>query len=193
LVSYLVLPSRLTIGPNWPVPAAEAAGLVALVLAARGGLEARLRRAVAVGIVVVAALANLAALGLLTHYLLVGGRARGPELIHGGVLIWITGLLLFAVLYWELDRGGPIREEDDRVPIAPDFLFPQMSEERYATPGWTPRFVDYLYTSLTNQTAFSPTDTMPLTPRAKVLMGVQGVAAFATAGVIVARAVNILG
>jgi hypothetical protein len=68
-----------------------------------------------------------------------------------------------------------------------------MSDERYAVPGWTPRFGDYFYVSVTNQTAFSPTDTMPLTARVKVLMAVQGVAAFVTTGVVVARAVNILG
>jgi hypothetical protein len=77
--------------------------------------------------------------------------------------------------------------------MAPDFLFPQMTDERYATAAWTPTFGDYIYVSLTNQTAFSPTDTMPLTPRVKTAMGVQGLAAFITAGVIVARAVNVLG
>ena len=77
--------------------------------------------------------------------------------------------------------------------MAPDLLFPQMTDERWAAPSWQPGFGDYLYVSLTNQTAFSPTDTMPLTLRAKALMGVQGLAALVTTGVIVARAVNILG
>jgi hypothetical protein len=72
-------------------------------------------------------------------------------------------------------------------------MFSQMTDDRYATPGWRPGFGDYLYVSLTNQTAFSPTDTLPLTLRVKALMGVQGVAALITTGVIVARAVNILG
>ena len=124
----------------------------------------------------VAVLANLTSLGLLTHYLFAGGRARGADLLDGGVIIWSTNLVLFAVLYWELDRGGP-RRPAHRMPVVPDFLFSQMTDDRYAGEAWRPGFGDYLYVSLTNQTAFSPTDTMPLTPRVKALMGVQGMAA----------------
>jgi hypothetical protein len=193
LLLYLALPPKLTIGPGWPLPVTEAVVLAALVIATRGGREAKRRREIALYLVLVAALANLLSLGLLTHYLLVGGRARGAELLDGGVLIWCTSLLLFTVLYWELDRGGPQRQAEKRAPVAPDFLFPQMTDDRYATPGWMPGFADYLYISITNQTAFSPTDTMPLTLRVKALMGVQGVAALTTTGVIVARAVNLLG
>lgn len=192
LLLYLALPGTLTIGPSWPLPAAELAVLAALVIAARSGRAARRRRAIAIGLVIVAVLANVVALALLTHYLLKGGAVRGSALIDGGAIIWLTNLLLFAVLYWELDRGGP-RRVFDRAPVAPDLLFPQMTDERYAHPDWTPRFGDYLYVSLTNQTAFSPTDTMPLTLRAKALMGIQGTAALITTGVIVARAVNLLG
>jgi uncharacterized membrane protein len=193
LLLYLALPPALTIGPGWPVPAAESVVLAALVVATRGGREARRRREVAIGLVLLAAVANLTSLGLLTHYLLLGGHARGSDLLNGGVVIWATNLLLFAVLYWELDRGGPRRNAGERTPVVPDFLFPQMTDSRYAAPSWKPGFADYLYVSLTNQTAFSPTDTMPLTVRVKALMGVQGVAALITTGVIVARAVNVLG
>jgi uncharacterized membrane protein len=193
LLLYLALPQRLTIGPGWPLPAAEIVVLAALVVAARGGREARRSRRAAIVLVLVAALANLVALGFLTGYLLEGGQTRGANLLDGGVLIWATNLLLFAVLYWELDRGGPRRTDATRAPMVPDFLFPQMSDGTYAAPGWKPGFGDYLYVSLTNQTAFSPTDTMPLTPRVKTLMAIQGLAALITTGVIVARAVNILG
>jgi hypothetical protein len=193
LLLFLALPEALTIGPRWPLPAAEAVVLAALVIAARVGRQARRRREIAIGLVLVAVLANLLALGLLAHHLLTGGQARGGDLIDGGAIIWSTNLLLFAVLYWELDRGGPRRPAADRTPVVPDFLFPQMTDDRYAAPGWKPGFGDYLYVSVTNQTAFSPTDTMPLTLRVKALMGVQGVAALITIGVIVARAVNLLG
>jgi hypothetical protein len=193
LALYLVLPGQLTFGPNWPLPVAESLVLAALVVATRAGREAGRRREVAIVLVLLAVLANLIALGLLVHYLVAGGHARGADLIGGGVLVWSTNLLLFAVLYWELDRGGPLRPGLDRVPVVPDFLFPQMTDERWAVPGWKPRFGDYFYVSMTNQTAFSPTDTMPLTPRVKLLMGIQGVAALVTTGVVVARAVNILG
>lgn len=192
LLLYLVLPPKLTIGPNWVLPAAEFVLLASLVLAIpRGGLAPR-RRELALGIVLIVTLANLVALGLLTHYLIAGGRARGADLIDGGLVIWCTSLVLFTVWYWELDRGGPLATRQGRQPISPDFLFPQMSDDRYAAPGWKPGFGDYLYVSLTNQCAFSPTDTMPLTLRAKLLMGIQGVASLVTVGIIVARAVNIL-
>jgi hypothetical protein len=193
LVLYLALPAALTIGPRWPLPVAESALLAALVIATRGGREAKRRRQTAIALVLVAALANLVSLGLLSHYLLAGGHARGADLAGGGVLIWSTNLLLFAVLYWELDRGGPRRPTPNRAAVAPDLLFAQMTDDRYAAPAWKPAFGDYLYLSLTNQTAFSPTDTLPLTLRVKALMGIQGVAALITTGVIVARAVNILG
>jgi hypothetical protein len=193
LMLFTALPDALTIGPRWPLPAVESALLVALVVASGGGRAAMRRRRVAIALVLVAALANATALALLTHYLLAGGLARGSQLTSGGVLIWSTNLLLFAVLYWELDRGGPRRPVPDRLPVAPDLLFPQMTDDRYAMPGWKPGFGDYLYVSLTNQTAFSPTDTMPLSLRVKGLMGLQGVAALVTTGVIVARAVNLLG
>jgi hypothetical protein len=191
LVLYLAFPAALTIGPGWPLPVAETVLLAALVIATRGGREATRRREIAIGLVLVAAFANLISLGLLTHYLLGGGHARGADLLDGGVLIWSTSLLLFAVLYWELDRGGPVRPRAARRRLAPDFLFPQMTVDGFR--DWTPRFLDYLYVSLTNQTAFSPTDTMPLTARTKVLMGIQGSAALITVGVVLARAVNLLG
>jgi uncharacterized membrane protein len=194
LLLYLALPPKLTIGPSWILPAAEFVVLVALVAATpRAGRLHLRRRVLAIGLLSLALLASLVALGLLVRFLIQGGKASGVNLIDGGALIWCTNLLLFAVWYWELDRGGPARPGVERKPVAPDFLFPQMSDERYAAPGWKPNFGDYLYVSLTNQTAFSPTDTMPLTPRVKLLMGVQGVASLITVGIIVARAVNILG
>ena len=194
LLLYLALPAQLTVGPGWPLPVSELAVLAALFVATHGGRQARRRRAIAIALVLVAALANLVALGRLSDYLVRGGTVGGPDLIGGGALIWVTNVLLFAVLNWELDRGGPVPSSaGDRPPAAPDFLFPQMSDDRFAPPGWKPGFGDYLYVSLTNQTAFSPTDTMPLTLRVKVLMGIQGVAALITTGVIIARAVNALG
>jgi hypothetical protein len=193
LVLYLLLPPQLTIGPNWPLPVAEAGALATLIFAMRSGHQAGLRRQLAIALVLIAALANLIALGFLAHYLVGGGKALATDLIGGGALIWATNLALFAVLYWELDRGGPLRPGVERARVAPDFLFPQMTVDDHWFRGWRPRFADYLYVSLTNQTAFSPTDAMPLTPRVKVLMGIQGVAALITTGIVVARAVNIFG
>jgi hypothetical protein len=191
---YFLLPSKLKLGPGWPLPTAEIVAFLSLAFVTRRRGRAMVRRLTAIGILLIAIVANLVALGLLVHYLLKGGKASGANLIDGGILIWLTNLLLFTVVYWQLDRGGPLGPiiEGDRV--WPDFLFPEMNEDGKYTPhDWKPNFVDYLYVSLTNQSAFSPTDTLPLTLRTKVLMGIQGTAALVTVGIIVARAVNILG
>ena len=100
-------------------------------------------------------------------------------------------MLLFTVWYWELDRGGPEARAQEHCP-PPDFLFVQMSDDRLGGLQWRPRYVDYLYTSFTNATAFSPTDTMPLSSTAKMLMSVQSMASLITIGMVFARAVNIL-
>jgi uncharacterized membrane protein len=107
------------------------------------------------------------------------------------VLIWLTNFLIFALWYWELDRGGPGRRAAGHDG-APDLLFPQMSDDRIEPLHWRPTFVDYLYVSLTNATAFSPTDTMPLTHGAKSIMGLQSLVSLVTIGLIISRAVNIL-
>jgi hypothetical protein len=133
----------------------------------------------------------MVSLVLLCHYLLKGGKAGGRQLIGSGVVLWVTNVLLFGLWYWQLDRGGPLaRWRGDKR--RPDFLFVQMTEREYAPPDWEPGLIDYLYTSFTNATAFSPTDTMPLTAPAKLLMSAQALTALATIGLVVARAVNIL-
>src|SRR4051794_41563508 len=109
---------------------AELALVVALVVAAPRGRGAGRRRRFAIAVVIVATLANLVAVALLTHFLIVGGRARGADLIDGGALIWATNLLLFAVWYWELDRGGPGPRARPPPPKA-RLLFPPMDDQRH--------------------------------------------------------------
>ena len=112
-------------------------------------------------------------------------------LLACGGIIWLTNVIAFGLLYWELDRGGPVRRAGgDRQHT--DFLFPQMATPDVAPPDWEPAFLDYLYVSYTNGTAFSPTDTMPLSRWAKMLMLAQSAIALATVVLVVARAVNIL-
>jgi hypothetical protein len=102
-------------------------------------------------------------------------------------------VLIFGIWYWELDRGGPARRlQPASTDRPPDFLFPQTLDARLAR-GWRPGFIDYLYTSYTNATAFSPTDTMPLSALAKSLMALQSLIALVTILLVVARAVNALG
>jgi uncharacterized membrane protein len=189
----LSLPKRLAVGPTWLLPALEGALVLGLAMATPRELEREhpLRRRVAVGLVALVGAANIYSLGALTHYLLHHNVDKGQELIVAGVVIWLTNFLIFGLWYWELDRGGPGRRAAGRDG-PPDLLFPQMSDDRIEPRDWRPKFVDYLYVSLTNAAAFSPTDTMPLTPTAKSIMGVQSIVSLVTIGLIVSRAVNIL-
>jgi hypothetical protein len=194
---HLTLSDKLVVGPKWLIPAVEGLLLLTLVVIApprasrRGWRHQRGLLWTILGLVTVTYLVSL---GLLVHFLITGGRVGGHSLIGSGVVLWVTNVLLFSVVYWDLDRGGPLnRYEKDRP--WPDFEFPQMDNPQFTPMGanWQPTFLDYLYTSLTNATAFSPTDTMPLTQVAKALMATQGTAAIVTLGLVVARAVNILG
>ena len=117
---------------------------------------------------------------------------KAAVLLGSGAAIFVTNIIVFGVWYWELDRGGPFARRAGEQPY-PDFLFPQMTEPKIARPDWRPKFVDYLYVSLTNVMAFSPTDTMPLARWAKAMMAVQAMVALSTAGLVIARAVNVLG
>jgi len=189
----LALPERLTVGPTWLVPALEGALLIGMFVATPRQLEHehRRRRRVALGMTAFVSAANVYSLVALTHYLLHHNVSDGHALIGSGVLIWLTNFLIFALWYWELDRGGPgVRAAGHDGP--PDFLFPQMSDDRIEPRAWRPTFIDYLYVSLTNATAFSPTDTMPLSAMAKSVMGLQSMVSLVTIGLIVSRAVNIL-
>jgi uncharacterized membrane protein len=189
----LLLPARLSAGPRWLLPGLEGILIVGLSLATPRQLEHEhtARRRTALTITAVVSFANIYSLVALTHFLLHHDVEKGRELITSGVLIWLTNFLIFALWYWELDRGGPGRRAAGHDG-APDFLFPQMSDDRIEPRDWRPKFIDYLYVSLTNATAFSPTDTMPLTPIAKSVMGIQSLASLVTIGLVVSRAVNIL-
>jgi len=189
----VALPDRLTAGPSWLIPALETALLLGMFLATPRQLEHEhpRRRRLALGLTAFVTAANIYSLGALTHFLLHHNVSKGRELIVSGVLIWLTNFLIFALWYWEMDRGGPGRRAAGHDG-APDFLFPQMTDDRIEPISWRPQFIDYLYVSLTNASAFSPTDTMPLSPPAKGTMGVQAIVSLVTIGLIVSRAVNIL-
>jgi hypothetical protein len=190
-----VLPARLTAGPWWLLPGLELVIVVALFW--RQPLEGPGRpdghRRLALALIALLAVATVVSQILLAHYLLAGGKGSGRSLLGAGVVLWANVVLVGGLTYWELDRGGPGQRQVN-VGHA-DFLFTEMTDDvkRYQPAGWGPGFADYLYLSLTNCVAFSPTDTMPLTQRAKLLMGIQSIAAFSTLGLVVARAVNILG
>ena len=187
------LPETLTIQPGWVIPVLEGALLIALQVTApsRQREERRLIRLASLLLIGLLNLAIVVSLALLVHVVLTGEPVTGRTLVFSGVQIWLTLILVFSLWYWELDRGGPTLRghADERTP---DFLFPQMATHELGQADWMPGFVDYLYLSFTNATAFSPTDTMPLTPRAKALMLVEALASITTIVMVAGRAVNIL-
>lgn len=123
---------------------------------------------------------------------LIDGTIKSPaSLLAFGGSIWLTNMVVFSLWYWEFDRGGPGARAEALDPY-PDFLFPQMSDPQYSPSDWKPTYFDYLFTSYTNASAFSPTDVMPLTRWAKMLMMVQSATSLVTVGLVIARAVNIL-
>ncbi len=132
------------------------------------------------------------ATAVLTHDLIYGNAAitnSGPALLRAGALVWVSQVISFAFLYWELDLGGPgQRAHMERQ--YPDIAFPR-SQSEVRRPGWRPVFTDYLYLGLTNGLAFSPTDAMPIASWAKLAMGIQSIAALSILGLVIARAVNI--
>jgi hypothetical protein len=193
LVLYMTLPGTLTIGPGWVIPALEAALLIPLTVRApyRHREEVRLIRFASLLLIALLTLAVVASLGLLVNLVLSGDAVTGRQLVFSGIQIWLTLIIVFALWFWEVDRGGPgVRGETDQA--EPDFLFPQMGTHELGQAQWNPSFVDYLYVSFTNAMAFSPTDTLPLTVRAKSLMLIEALSSIATVVMVAGRAVNIL-
>jgi uncharacterized membrane protein len=194
---YADLPSSFIAGHSagafgvvrWVVP-----GLTLLVLASLAAIRPRgrlTRRRLAIGTIGMVSVANSASIVLLIHLLVNGATATAPTLLRAAVHMWVVNVLLFALWFWQLDGGGPLARPNC-APAQRDFIFPQQLEPLLADSGWRPLFLDYLYVSFTNATAFSPTDTMPLSRWAKMLMLVQSAISLALAVMVVARAVNIL-
>jgi uncharacterized membrane protein len=191
----LVLPDSLIrgLGNRALIPALEGALIVVLIIANPTGhisKEQTRLRMIGQALIALTSIANVISLIELLHALLYGTKAGGRPLVYASVPIWLTNVIVFGLWYWELDRGGPAARQSAGH-RRPDFLFPQMSTPG-ASPGWVPNLLDYFYTSFTNATAFSPTDTMPLTGWAKLLMMLQSLASLVTVAVVVSRAVNIL-
>ncbi|HZT65236.1 MAG TPA: hypothetical protein VFA11_05560 [Acidimicrobiales bacterium] len=189
----LSLPDRLIqgLGNRWLIPALEGALIVVLLVTNPGQISKEQARLRVVGVVLIAIItvANVVSLTELIRALIYS-TTSGRPLIYASVPVWMTNVIAFGLWYWELDRGGPALRQMAQH-RRPDFLFPQMSVAG-SSPGWAPSLLDYLYTSFTNATAFSPTDTMPLTAWAKLLMMLQSLASLVTVAVVVSRAVNIL-
>jgi uncharacterized membrane protein len=207
---YADLPGRFIAGTSagafaasrWVVPILTLILLAALLASVPQGrlmrelgwVEHRVRvtrRVLSIGTIAVVSAANSASIILLVHLLLNGAHVNAGPLLRAAVHMWVVNVLLFGLWFWQLDGGGPL-ERPACVPHERDFLFPQQTEPQLMVGGWQPKFLDYLYVSFTNAAAFSPTDTLPLSRWAKMLMLVQSAISLTLAVMVVARAVNIL-
>lgn len=194
IVLQVRLPDQMVVGSRYLLPGLEALVAVALLAANPFRVDRRssVLRGLGLGLVLlITATTALSVVSLVEG--IVSGRfgSDATGLLITGSSIWLTNVIAWGLLFWEFDRGGPAaRASGERR--YPDFLFVQMQVPDIADPDWEPMFVDYLYLSFTNATAFSPTDTMPLSRWAKAAMSVESVVALVTVGLVVARAVNVL-
>ena len=148
------------------------------------------RRNVALILLAIISLENAFALVALLGSLISGQEDSGGQLLLKGMTIWGTNVIAYGLWFWGFDRGGPVRRRQQDPP-PPDFQFPQMENPQLAEPGWHSRLVDYIYVSFTNSIAFSPTDAMPLTRWAKLLMLSESAISAVSILLVTARAVNI--
>ena len=189
----VALPDRMAPSERYLLPVLETALLVVLVIANpfRMNRESAALRAGGLTLTALVGVSNGWSAVLLVKDLVQGRPITPVELLTTGAAIWLTNVLVFALTYWELDRGGPAARAAG-VRDYPDFMFAQMQSPELADPEWEPTVVDYLYLAFTNSTAFSPTDVLPLSRWAKLIMMVQSSVALVVVLLVVARAVNVL-
>lgn len=196
MVLTLLLPDDLRLAPRWLLPTIEGLLLVVLLAGDPGRIS---RRSTALRVASVALISVLALSAIWSTVQLIDDLVHGgPEtnsasaLLQAGGSVWACIVLVFSLLYFELDGGGAAARAE-RMPGSPDLAFPQQLNPHLGDPEWRPRYVDYFYLGLTNSMAFSPTDVMPLASWAKLTMAVQSVVSLLILGLVVARAVNVLG
>ncbi|MGW4245021.1 hypothetical protein [Nocardia sp. NPDC004722] len=194
LVVQLFLPEQYTVGPRWIVPVIGLTLMIIMIAASpfRIDREEMWLRRFSLALMGVLGFALVWAVYHLVQGLINGSVSNNAAgLLASGGAIWLTNVLVFALWYWDFDRGGPAARAHARKPY-PDFLWVQMQNPDLTDPEWEPEFPDYLYLSFTNATAFSPTDVMPMSRWAKTLMMVQSAVSLITVSLVIARAVNVL-
>ena len=208
---YVTLPKRFILGRGtagffgdirWIVLGMTVVLLAALLLTFPHGLMARTlgvgvhrlrlgRRVLSLTILAVLTAANSVSIYLLVHVLVNGGKVVASPLLRAAVHLWCVNVLVFALGFWQLDGGGPVKRRTVEIRER-DFYFPQETDPARFGTAWRPTFIDYVYVSYTNAAAFSPTDTMPLSRWSKVLMLIESAISLTLGLMVVARAVNIL-
>lgn len=190
----LLLPNELVIRPSWLLPAVTGLLVLALLVINPGRISRHtpLERTVSLCLVAVVSVATAASAVQLVDGIITGAIANRPgSVLASAAIVYWTNIVAFSLWYWEFDGGGP-GERAAGAAEYPDFLFPQMSDEKFAPKTWRPRYPDYLYLSFTNSTAFSPTDVMPLRPWAKLTMMLQAGISLLIALLVVSWAVGAL-
>jgi hypothetical protein len=191
-----MLPDRVRVLPVWAlyIPGIVLIVPMVAVMLTRGKEPwLRVERVITVVFCVVAACGMIADLTLLIAEMLRrSGEVSGIQLLTSSVAMWVLNVITFSLLYWQIDRGGPEARANDASP-RPDWLFPQEGAPQDVAPGWRPTFVDYLFLGYSTATAFSTTDLMPLTSRAKMLMMLESTISLVTVVAVMSRAINILG
>jgi uncharacterized membrane protein len=189
----LTLDKSLVVGPQYAIAILELLLVFGIGVTAplQHTVGARLRRDFSLLLIVLISIANAGSMVLVANDLIHGATVNGKQLIFSAFAIFVTNIIIFSIWYWEIDSPGltGIHKHD----AAPKFQFPQMQMDLPETKDWEPTFFDYFYVSLTNSTAFSPTDSMPITHTVKALMSVQALISLLTVVLVTARAVNILG
>jgi len=191
-----VLPDRLRIVPSWAFYLQVMAILAAMAAVWQTGGRQRwlkLERGVVLIFCLVMGVATLGGLAQLIKAIITGStEIDGVYLLTSSIALWVSNVLLFSLLYWQIDLGGP-EARLHHSSRHPDWLFPQAGLPQDLMPGWHPTFVDYLFLAFTTATAFSPTDTLPLTSRAKLMMMAESAISLVNLAAVAARAINILG
>ena len=206
LVMYATLPSDFPPIWRWGVVAIGAGLLIPLIVVnpMRLRTQTRWSRRLSVALTLLLAAANLAALAELITLMVTADSGQAEALLGAAAQVWTTHVIAFALIYWEIDRGGPVtRTLAERSALPPaDIRFPQdedadavreVASQSSQRTDWTANYIDYLYFSAANTMAFSPPDAIPLSPRAKILVGLQAVGAYVLLVLAIARAVSMLG
>jgi hypothetical protein len=197
LFLLVVLPGRFRLFPVWGLYVAGTIVLAPMAAVAFSAAKTRwihIERTVTLLFVAIVAAGTLTALTYLIIAMIRGSdEMQGITLLTSSVALWVSNVLMFSLLYWQIDRGGPGVRASGMRP-RPDWLFPQEgAPSEDLPPGWRPTFVDYLFLAFSTATAFSPTDVLPLSHRAKMMMMVESAISLVTIVVVAARAIGVLG
>jgi len=191
-----LLPDRIRAFPSWVrflLAIVLIVPMIALTLTSAKARWLRIESIVILFFFMIGGLALVKSLGYLLSTMVRHSVAvTGLQVLSSSIVVWTSNVLFFSLAYWRLDRGGP-EDRANREDITPDWIFPQQGVPEYLPPDWHPTFIDYLFLAFGTATAFSATDDLPLTARAKLLMMLESIFSLVTIITVAARAINILG